>query len=599
VGRQSVHSTEAPETLSEKVQIAQQRLADFIDTASEMFWETDEHLRIVEGWSTADQQAPSRLPTHLIGKTIQEIAEQDSRSPLAWKSPLTALEQRRPFRGLTFSVRTRDNGTLWLEANGNPCFDPQGRFRGYRGTCRDITERKMVEAQVAFMSRHDGLTRLPNRTLLRERIQLALAQAARGVGFAVMCLDLDHFKLINDTLGHPTGDALLLEAAIRLQACVRETDTVARLGGDEFAIVQTGVEKPEDANLLAQRIVESISQPYEFGDDIIIVGATIGVAVAPSNGGDPDLLLKNADIALYRAKQDGRGGICFFEHDMDARLQARRSLETELRTALAAGEFRVFYQPVVYTQSGEISCFEALVRWHHPTRGVVSPADFIPVAEESGLIRPIGEWVLQQACLDAASWPEHIKVAVNLSPAQFKSRNLGQSVREALRKSGLPGHRLELEITEAVLMQNTKATVEALHELRELGTVISMDDFGTGYSSLSYLRSFPFDKLKIDRSFIRDLTNHRGALAIVRAIAALGSSLGLATTAEGVETREQFDAVRAEGCTEVQGYLFSPPVPAEQLQQFLRVKGLIDAGGCETEVEADQAKLRVRHQQNL
>jgi diguanylate cyclase (GGDEF)-like protein len=395
----------------------------------------------------------------------------------------------------------------------------------------------------------------------------------------VLCLDLDHFKQVNDMLGHPVGDQLLRAAAERLQACVREVDTVARLGGDEFAIVQRDVKHPEDAELLARRIVEVVSEPYQIDGQCITIGVSIGISLAPADGALCERLLKNADLALYRAKAERRGVWRFFEAEMDARLQARRKLELDLREALPNNELALHYQPIYDLESERISGFEALLRWHHPTRGMVSPAEFIPIAEEIGLIVSIGEWVLYQACAEATRWPEHVKLAVNVSPAQFISNQLLQTVVEALATSGLRPERLELEITESVLLADSGTTFRTLRSLRELGASISMDDFGTGYSSLSYLRSFPVDKIKIDQSFIRGLAATDGSDMIVRALIGLGHSLDMRTTAEGVETKEQLAQLRAEGCNEVQGYLFSRPVPPIFIPQLLeRWSGIVVIG---------------------
>ena len=380
---------------------------------------------------------------------------------------------------------------------------------GWVATHEDITERRRAEKQIAHMARHDALTDLPNRVLLRERLAEALAGVRRGSKLAVLYLDLDHFKGVNDTLGHPIGDELLKMVAGRLRHCVRDTDTVARVGGDEFAIIQTGIERPLDTAILARRIGEAVRAPYDLAGHAVVVDTSIGIAIAPNDGTEPDELLKNADMALYRAKADGRGTYRFFEPEMDSRMKARRALELALRNALATGEFELHYQPLVNLDDRRITGCEALLRWNHPERGMISPAEFIPVAEEIGLIVPLGEWVLRKACADAARWPDDIKVAVNLSPIQVTNQNLVPVVVSALAAAGLPASRLELEITESVLMQNTEATLATLHRLRELGVRISMDDFGTGYSSLSYLRSFPFDKIKIDRSFISGLAGRQ------------------------------------------------------------------------------------------
>jgi diguanylate cyclase (GGDEF)-like protein/PAS domain S-box-containing protein len=440
---------------------------------------------------------------------------------------------------------------------------------GWVATYEDVTERRQAEERIAFMARHDALTKLPNRVLLTERIEHAVDQLARGSGFAVLCLDLDNFKQINDTLGHPMGDVLLKAVAERLGKCIAEGDTVARLGGDEFAVIRVGVDNPEEVNILADRLVEMLSAPYEMDGHQIVVGTSIGIALAPSDGITPDELLKNADMAMYRAKADGRGTHRFFEPEMDARLQARRALELDLRHAIVHGEFELHYQPLINIQDQVITGFEALVRWKHAERGMVSPAEFIPLAEETGLIVPIGEWVLRTACAEASTWPDHIRIAVNLSAVQFKNRKLVEVIMNSLAAARLSPQRLELEITESVLLQDDDATLAMLHQMRGLGVRISMDDFGTGYSSLSYLRKFPFDKIKIDQSFIRDLSKGDDSIAIVRAVASLAASLNIATVAEGVETADQLDIARTEGCTEVQGYFFSRPVPAAKARELL------------------------------
>jgi diguanylate cyclase (GGDEF)-like protein/PAS domain S-box-containing protein len=439
---------------------------------------------------------------------------------------------------------------------------------GWVATHEDITERTRAEERIRHMANHDSLTGLPNRAAFRDEMDQALKRVRRGQMIAALCLDLDHFKNVNDTLGHLIGDKLLCAVAARLKDVVRETDTIARLGGDEFAVLQVGLDKPEAASAFAQRIIAAINQPCEIDGHQMNVSTSIGIAIAPNDGSTTEQLLRNADMALYRAKSDGRAVFRYFEAEMDQQLQARRSLEIDLRNAVANGEFQLVYQPQVDAVTEEITGCEALLRWKSPSRGMVSPAEFIPLAEEIGLIVPIGEWVLKQACCEAASWPKPVRVAVNLSPAQFKSRSVMQSVINALAISGLAANRLELEITESVLLHDNEATLATLHQLRGFGIKISMDDFGTGYSSLSYLRSFPFDKIKIDRSFIKDISDKGDCAAIVKAVAGLGKGLGIATTAEGVETIEQLHKVRLEGCTEVQGYYFSAPQPADALREF-------------------------------
>jgi len=436
-------------------------------------------------------------------------------------------------------------------------------------TYEDVTERRQAEARIAYMARHDTLTGLPNRAVFGERIDEALAQIGRGNRFSVLCLDLDRFKEVNDTLGHPVGDALLRAVAERLGACVRDTDTVARLGGDEFAVILTDIHRPDDAAVLARHIVEVISAPYTLEGHLVSVGVSIGICFAPGDGSSCEKLIKNADVALYRAKADGRGTWRFFEVEMDIRLQARRALELDLREALANGEFQLHYQPIYDFRAQRIGGFEALVRWIHPTRGLVPPGDFIAIAEEIGLIVPLGAWCLKTACRDAMRWPDGIKVAVNVSAVQFRDEIIVASVRDALADSHLPPKRLELEITESVLLKDNLATLATLHALRRVGVRIAMDDFGTGYSSLSYLRSFPFDKIKIDQSFVRDITPDADSGLIVRAVIGLGASLGMRTTGEGIETEIQFDRLAAEGCDEGQGYFIAKPGPAATVHETI------------------------------
>jgi diguanylate cyclase (GGDEF)-like protein/PAS domain S-box-containing protein len=441
---------------------------------------------------------------------------------------------------------------------------------GWVTTHEDITERRRAEAQVAHMAMHDALTDLPNRLMLRDSLEQAISRVKRGELVALHYIDLDQFKAVNDTLGHLVGDDLLKQVADRLRACVRETDTVARLGGDEFAVIQTALAEPNDAALLAQRVRDSVRAPYSVDGHHVVIDTSIGIAMSPDDGVSVEELLKSADLAAYAAKASGRGTFRFFEAEMDRRIKLRRVMELDLRHALANGEFRLFYQPIVSLHTGAVTSFEALIRWQHPVRGLIPPGDFIPLAEELGLIVPIGEWVIERACADAATWAEHIKVAVNLSPLQLISKGLIDVVIRALARSGLPASRLEFEITETVLMQNTATTLATLHQLRALGIHFSMDDFGTGYSSLSYLRSFPFNKIKIDRSFVKDVEDEKSALAIIRGVTSLAQSLNMITTVEGVETEEQLDRVRPLGCAEIQGYLFSPPKSLEEIaRQFL------------------------------
>ena len=439
---------------------------------------------------------------------------------------------------------------------------------GWVATHEDITERLLAEEKIKHLAHYDALTDLPNRVSFYERMETVLSRKRRSETIAVLSLDLDRFKNVNDTLGHPIGDLLLKAAADRMRSCVRSEDLVARLGGDEFAIVQGSSTQSSDVSALATRLIDVVGAPYDLDGHQVIVGASIGIAIAPTDGNKPDVLMKSADLALYRAKADGGGDYRFFEVGMDARMQARRALEFDLRKAIVNGEFELYYQPIIDVKTERITSCEALLRWHHPERGMISPVEFIPVAESTGLIVPLGEWVLRQACTQAVRWPKHVTMAVNLSPAQFKSRNLLPTVIGALAASGLPANRLELEITELVLLQDNDGAFAILRQFRDLGIRIAMDDFGTGYSSLGYLRSFPFDKIKIDQSFIRDLSTKEGSVAIIRAVVGLSSSLGITTTAEGVETKEQLARLTLEGCNEVQGFLFSPPRPAAELQRL-------------------------------
>ena len=434
----------------------------------------------------------------------------------------------------------------------------------------DITERKAAEARIAHMAHHDALTDLPNRVLFRQRMADALAQRSRtGSLIGALCIDLDNFKLVNDTLGHPIGDRLLQDVAERIERVIRQRDTAARLGGDEFAVLVPELKSPQELAVLAQRVIDVVSEPYLVEGHLVTVGTTIGIAVAPTDGGDADRLLRNADLALYRAKADGKSTFRFFEQEMDAQAQARRQLEIDLRSALAAEELEVHYQPLVDLVSRDVIGFEALLRWPHATRGYISPSEFIPLAEETGLITPLGNFVLARACADASEWPEHVKLAVNLSPMQFRVGNVFTNVKEALSATGLAPERLDLEITESVLLDRTDHVIAHLHALRALGVRISMDDFGTGYSSLSYLRAFPFDKIKIDRSFVRDLPGNRHTLAIVRAILGLASGLDMKVVAEGIETQADLACLAAEGCKEGQGFFFSEARPQDEVLKLL------------------------------
>jgi len=443
---------------------------------------------------------------------------------------------------------------------------------GWVATHLDVTEQRRSEAKITHMAQHDALTDLPNRVLLRERMEHAIAVTRNGgVDLAVLMLDLDRFKEVNDTLGHPTGDSLLRAVAARLRECTTETALIARLGGDEFAVIDYVTNPAVEAAALAENIKKALCEPFDLGDHRVTVGTSIGIAIAPRDGSDSDVIMKSADLALYSAKSDGRGAFRFFEPELDQLMHARRNLERDMRDALAGCQFELHYQPYVSAATGKTSGFEALLRWHHPQRGLVTPSEFIPLAEETGLIVPLGEWVLRTACAEAAKWPAHVGIAVNLSPAQFRSKELIPVIVGALASSGVAPHRLELEVTETVIMHDSEAAFAALGQLRELGVRIALDDFGTGYSSLSFLQRFPFDKIKIDRSFVSELSSARAeAHHLARAVVRFAVSLGKTTTAEGVETKEQLDMLREEGCAETQGYYFSRPMPASSIATMLR-----------------------------
>ena len=440
---------------------------------------------------------------------------------------------------------------------------------GWVATIEDVTERRRADEKIAHLAHYDGLTDLPNRILFRERLEQSLKAIRPGEQLAVLYIDIDEFKSVNDALGHPIGDELLKGVADRLRGCLKETDVAARLGGDEFAVIQTAIKHRSETTRLVDEIHSAIRQPLACMGHLITTDASIGIALAPGDGVDLDQLLKNADLALYGAKGDGRRTYRFFEAGMDQRARARRSLELELRQAINDGSLETYYQPVVNIEDGKISSCEALLRWRHPERGMISPAEFIPIAEDSGLINQLGLWVLNTACAEAATWPDHVRVAVNVSPVQFRSPSLALNVAAALAACGLPASRLELEITEAVLIRDDEAALDMLHQLRKLGVRIALDDFGTGYSSLSYLQRFPFDKIKIDRSFIKDIAGPGASSSIVQAVVSIAAASDMTTTAEGVETEQQRNLLYILGCTEMQGYLFSPAIPAAEVRRLL------------------------------
>jgi diguanylate cyclase (GGDEF)-like protein/PAS domain S-box-containing protein len=447
--------------------------------------------------------------------------------------------------------------------------DNTGDIRYIVNVVNDVTDRRHADEKIAHLAHYDPLTNLPNRVLFREQIERELQGVSRGGQFALLYIDVDEFKGINDSLGHHVGDELLKAVAGRIKACIRETDLIARLGGDEFAVIRTGVKNANDVLDFVKRLHETIRQPYRCLGHHLSSDASIGIAMAPQDGTDLDTLIKNADLAMYGAKADGRRTHRFFEPEMDASAKARLTLEQDLRQALGDGGFEIHYQPLVDLKSDRVTGCEALLRWRHPERGMISPADFIPVAEDTGLIVELGEWVLRTACAEAAQWPHYVRLAVNVSPVQLKEPTLSLRIASALAASGLPANRLELEITEAVLIRDDDTALAILHEVRKLGVRIALDDFGTGYSSLSYLKRFPFDKIKIDRCFVADMTEADGSSAIIQAVVNIAASRNMTTVAEGVETQLQKELLRALGCTQMQGFLFSGAKPGADVRKLL------------------------------
>lgn len=561
------------------MEASEARFRDVADASSDWIWEVDASLRL-NFISERYALVTGRPPETSLGMPIADLFH-PGEAPDRWRQHLEDLEQWRSFRNVVSLCEDANGINRTVRLAGKPVLDSEGKAVGYRGTATDITAEIEAGRRAEYLAMHDALTGLPNRVLLLERLDQAIAGVSRRRDMAaLLLLDLDRFKDINDTLGHPAGDLLLQEVAVRLSACVREVDTVARIGGDEFSVVLMSIKDASDAQLLSQRLLEIFRTPFELAGHEVLVTISVGVALIPIDGSIPDKLMQHADIALYRAKEEGRNASRFFEPEMDARLQQRKAFERELRLALSRDELELYYQPKVSLLNDQVAGVEALARWHHPERGLVPPSEFIGVAEETGLILQLGEWVLRTACRQAATWSD-LEVSVNISPAQFRQPDLVQIVQGALEDSGLAPHRLELEVTESVLIQQPAAAAKLLDDLKALGVRVAMDDFGTGYSSLSYLQRFHFDKIKVDRSFIWAIGREPTAKAIVRAVISLASSLGMLTCAEGVETNEQLTALRCEGCSEVQGYLFGKPMPAAE---FARRYG-ITANGSSRRIE--------------
>ncbi len=515
---------------------------------------------------TAEQQFGQSREA-IVGKTpfdlypdeaARLVTEDDSR---ALQAADGLFKDEHPWRSQTKGLRYITSTRIGIR-------DKSGEPRYLISVVEDVTERRYADEKIAHMAHYDALTDLPNRTLLREQIERELAKIAGGDQFALLYIDIDEFKGINDSLGHHVGDELLKSIAGRIRGCLKQGDLIARLGGDEFAVIQTGIQSSDEVVSFVKRIYGVIRQPYHCLGHQLSTDASIGIALAPQDGSDLDQLVKNADLAMYGAKAEGRRTHRFFEPEMDASAKARLSMEQDLRQALVDGGFEIHYQPLVDLRSGEVSGCEALLRWRHPERGMVSPAEFIPVAEDTGLITELGDWVLRMACNEAATWPTHIRVAVNVSPVQLKCDTLALRIAGALAASGLDPRRLELEITEAVLIRDDEAALSILHQLRSIGVRIALDDFGTGYSSLSYLKRFPFDKIKIDRCFVADIAEASGSPVIVQAVVNIAAASSMTTVAEGVETEAQRDMLRALGCTQMQGYLFSAPKPASEVRKL-------------------------------
>ncbi len=556
------------ESYAQTLRESEARFRDVAEASSDWIWECDPDLRLIY-FSARFSEVTGISAASVLGKPLEQFFASDSETD-GWAQLLEGTNEHSTFRDLRCFYRDVSGNSRICRLAGRPIVDATRGFIGYRGTATDITEEVEAQARANHLALHDALTGLANRVLFHERLDGAFEGKRRDTQFiSVLCLDLDHFKEVNDTLGHGFGDALLVKVAERLRLCVRPGDTVARLGGDEFAIIQVGVAGPDEAAALSLRIVDVIKEPFIIDGQELHIGVSIGAAVPDESNNDPEKLLKCADIALYRAKQTGRGTVRFFEPRMDNELQARKSLEYELRHALNRDEFILNYQPLIDLRSQRVTAVEALLRWHHPEHGPISPETFIPIAEKCGLITPISEWVLRTACTQVLKWPD-LRVAVNLSPVHFRSRELIDTIKSVLKETGLAPERLELEITESVLIKDTAAALDILNALKALGVSIAMDDFGTGYSSLGYLNSFPFDKLKIDRSFISSLEDQEKSRAIVRSVLSLGESLQMTITAEGVEKVEQVEFLMREGCQQVQGYFFGRPVPARELTAFLR-----------------------------
>ncbi|HXX12919.1 MAG TPA: EAL domain-containing protein, partial [Burkholderiales bacterium] len=556
------------------------RFRDFAAAAGEYVWEADleGHLtyvssRVQSVWGYSDQELIGRVPTDFMppgeAERVRDWIRHNMRSDGS-------------FNDLDHMIVNRQGETRWILVNAVGILDAAGRRIGQRGTGRDITDRKTAEARISYLATRDPLTELPNRVLFNDRLEQGIVAARRtGQSLALLFVDLDRFKNINDSLGHQVGDLLLKEVASRMQTCIRKGDTLSRLGGDEFVVTLEGLQQAEDAAQVAGKIIKALARPCEVAGHTLNTSCSIGISIFPLDAEDDRALMKNADTAMYHAKEKGRNNYQFFSPEMNVRAVERHTLETALRVALERQEFTLYYQPLVSMRSGRIVGMEALLRWLHPGRGVLSPVTFMAVAEESGLIEPIGQWVLRTACQRAKAWLDNgyppLKVAVNISARELiHPREFARGVSRVLSSTGLDPRYLELEMTESLLVQNAEENIAVLRKLGQEGVHIAVDDFGTGYSSLAYLRQLPIHSLKIDRSFVRNIEHERSDVAIVQAIVAMAHSLGLQVTAEGVETRAQLDAMARLGCDEYQGYLFSRPLPAAEIAARFLAPGELD-----------------------
>ncbi|WP_404371684.1 putative bifunctional diguanylate cyclase/phosphodiesterase [Sphingomonas sp. MMS24-J45] len=554
--------------------MATRLVAEFEAHSNGWFWQTDAEGRIT--YLTAKVASELDLPdAPAIGAPLTTLFRMDSATPETERTLAFHLASRTAFSN--YSVRPASVAKLdrWWSISGRPVIDDFGHFVGFVGSGSDLTERRRADAEITRLALFDGLTGLANRQRLRLSLDQTLAQRLAQPGHvrssALFLLDLDRFKAVNDTLGHQMGDALLKQVAQRLQRTIGEAGLVGRLGGDEFQVILPAMSDREKLGELARRVIFDLSQPYSIDGSAISIGCSIGIALSPDDGTDAETLVRNADLALYAAKGDGRGIHRFFRDELLVGAQSRKQLEDDLRDALGGNQFHIAYQPVVSTRSERIVGYEALLRWEHPTRGMISPAEFIPVAEDCGLIEAIGEWVLRTACIEAATWPSDVRVAVNVSPIQFANPALPTLVTSALAKSGIAPHRLELEITEGVFVDETPATEQMFKTLKGCGVRLALDDFGTGYSSLGYLKKAPFDKIKIDQSFVKGATiaGNRNA-AIIKAIVNLADTLGMETTAEGVENHDEIALIRELGCSHIQGYAYGKPARAAEVAVQLK-----------------------------